>query len=93
VAADPFPNPLRLARDERLGLSLPETTEKRGTVYFINSAMELVFTRDYDVSDAFGGRYLYIPASDLRAGIPSGVYFVKASCGDKEFKWKVAIVQ
>ena len=93
AASDPFPNPLRLVRDQHLGLPLPGTSEKRGTVYFINAAMELVFSRDYDVSESFGGRYLYIPASDLRTGIPSGVYFVKASCGDKEFKWKVVIVQ
>jgi hypothetical protein len=62
-------------------------------VYFMNAALELVMSHEYDVTESFGSRFLYVPASDLRGGIPSGVYFVKATCGDKEFQWKVAIIQ
>ena len=93
VAADPFPNPVRVSRDSKLSLPLGGATEKRAAVYFLNAALELVMSREYDVTESFGARFLSVPASDLRDGIPSGVYFVKAICGDKEFQWKVAIIR
>lgn len=93
VAADPFPNPVRVAHDSKLGLPLNGSTEKTAVVYFVNAALELVMSHEYDVTESFGSRFLFVPASDLRNGIPSGVYFVKATCGDKEFEWKVAVIQ
>jgi hypothetical protein len=93
VVADPFPNPVRVSHDSKLNLPLGGSTEKRAVVYFLNAALELVLSREYVVTDLFGSRMLSVPASDLRDGIPSGVYFVKATCGDKEFQWKVAIIQ
>jgi len=93
VGADPFPNPVRVSHDSKLNLPFGGATEKRAMVYFLNAALELVMSREYDVTESFGSRLVYVPASDLRDGIPSGVYFVKAICGDKEFQWKVAIIQ
>ncbi|MCX6143260.1 MAG: hypothetical protein NTZ35_08575 [Ignavibacteriales bacterium] len=93
VAGDPFPNPVRISHDSKLNLPLSGSTEKRAVVYFLNAALELVMSREYDVTESFGSRLLSVPASDLRDGIPTGVYFVKARCGDKEFQWKVAIIQ
>jgi hypothetical protein len=93
VASDPFPNPVRLSRDSRLSLPLPAATENRGVVYLLNAAMELVMSREYEVSESFGSRFLLVPVADLRDRTPTGVYFVKARCGDREFQWKVAIIQ
>jgi hypothetical protein len=93
VAADPFPNPVRVSRDSKLNFPMGGSTEKRAMVYFLNAALELVMSREYDVTESFGSRLLSVPATDLRDGIPSGVYFVKATCGGKDFQWKVAIIQ
>ena len=93
IAADAFPNPVRVSHDSKLNLPVGGSTEKRAVVYFLNAAMELVLSLEYDVTESFGSRLLSVPASDLRDGIPSGVYFVKATCGEKEFQWKVAIIQ
>jgi hypothetical protein len=91
--ADAFPNPFHVAQDSKLALPLGGSTEKRATVYFLNSAMELILSRDYEVTESFGTKVLYISVSDLRNNVPSGIYYVKASCGDKEFQWKVAVIQ
>ena len=93
VAADAFPNPIHVSYDSKLNLPLGGSTDRRAVVYFLNAALELVMSREYDVTEAFGLRFLSVPASDLHDGIPSGVYFVKATCGDKDFQWKVAIIQ
>jgi len=93
ITADPFPNPVHVFYDAKLNLPLSGSTEKKAVVYFLNAALELVKSHEYDVIDSFGSRLLSVPASDLRDGIPTGVYFVKATCGDKDFQWKVAIIQ
>ena len=93
AASDPFPNPLRVSQDAKLGLPLGGSTEKKAVVYFLNAALELVLSREYNVTESFGLPVLFVPSSDLRNGVPSGVYFVKVMCGDKEFQWKVAILQ
>jgi hypothetical protein len=93
VASDPFPNPISVSRNSRLSLPLAGSTEKRSVVYFLNAALELIMSREYEVTESFGSRYVFVPSSDLRERTPSGVYFVKATCGDREYQWKVAIVQ
>jgi hypothetical protein len=92
-ASDPYPNPVRVSQDSKLSLTIAGATEKRATVYFLNAALELVLSREYDVTEVFGMKSLVIPSADLRDGLPSGVYFVKATCGDKEYQWKVAVIR
>lgn len=93
VASDPFPNPVRVSRDSKLNLPMSGSTERIAVVYFLNAAMELVMSHEYSVMESFGLRTLSVPVSDLRDRVPSGVYFVRATCGDKEFQWKIGIIQ
>ena len=93
MAPDPSPNPIRLSKDVKLVLPVQGATQDRVDVYIMNAAIELLFTKQYPVKPAFGNSYAEIPTVDLRSVLPTGVYYVFARCGDKEFKWKVAIIQ
>jgi len=93
MAPDPSPNPLRLSRDATLVLPIQDVTQGPGDLFFLNGALELVYSHQYQVRQTFGASYIDIPASDLRSAVATGVYFVVARCGDREFKWKVAIIQ
>ncbi len=87
------PNPFRLASDSRLVLPVDGNAVEPAEVFFLNSAAERVFARQYGVRQSFGVSVVEVPASDLRGGVATGVYFVVARCGDSEYRWKVAIVQ
>jgi hypothetical protein len=89
----PSPNPVRLSQDEKLVLPMVGASNGPAEVYVLNSALELVFSRQYSLRESFGSTYVDVPTSDLRGEVPSGVYFVVAKCGDAEFKWKVAIIR
>jgi hypothetical protein len=93
VTPNAGPNPLRLGSDLKLVLPISAYQAKRADVYFVNSALELVFSRGYDIQERFGRAVVEVPTTDLRAGLPSGIYHVMAKCGADEFKWKIAIVQ
>jgi hypothetical protein len=90
---EPSPNPVRLSQNEKLVLPVVGASNGPAEVYFLNSALELVFSRQYTLREAFGSRYVDVPASDIRGSVSSGIYFVVAKCGDAEFKWKVAIIR
>lgn len=92
-AADPSPNPVHLSRDTKLTLPVQGAPLGPADVYLLNGALELVYSHQYQVRQAFGTLSIEIPISDLRGAAATGVYFVVARCGDAEFKWKVAIVQ
>jgi hypothetical protein len=90
---EPSPNPVRLSQDGRLSLPMVGTTVGQAEIFIVNTALELVFSRQYALKESFGYRYVDVPTSDLRGGVASGVYFIVAKCGDSEFKWKVAIIR
>jgi hypothetical protein len=93
TAPDPSPNPVRLAQDSKLVLPVQGVTHDQAEVFLLNAAVELVYSRQYAVRQAFGNSYIEVPSADLRGLVPTGVYFVVARCGDNEYKWKVAIIQ
>jgi hypothetical protein len=90
---DPSPNPVRLAQDSKLVLSVQGASHDRAEVFLLNAAVELVYSRQYAVRQVFGNSYIDVPSADLRGSVPTGVYFVVVRCGDNEYKWKVAIIQ
>ncbi len=93
VAPDVSPNPIRLSRDLKLVLPVQGSTQGQAEIFLLNSALELLFSREYQVRQSFGNRYVEVPSADLRVSVPTGVYFVVARCGDSQYKWKVAILQ
>lgn len=93
TAPDPSPNPVRLSQDTKLLLPMVSGTENQAEVSFVNSALELAFSRQYPVTELFGTKFLDIPTSELRDAVKTGIYFVRARCGDAEFMWKVAVVR
>ena len=93
LAPDVSPNPLRLSQDQKLVLPVQGATQAQAEVFLLNSALELIYSRQYQVRQSFGNSYVDVPAGDIRGSAPTGVYFVVARCGDNEYKWKVAIIQ
>ncbi len=93
AAPDPSPNPLRLGQDAKLVLPVLGASGVEGEVFFVNSALELVFSRQYPVRESFGNQYIDVPTSDLRGTVATGVYFIMARCGEADFNWKIAIVR
>lgn len=87
------PNPLKLDQSTELVLPIENSAARDADVYFLTSAMELVFSRRYPVTASLAGRAVRVPTSDLQGGLATGVYFVLARCADAEFKWKVAIIR
>ena len=93
VAPDVSPNPINLSRDQKLVLPVQGATASTAEVFLLNASLELIYSKQYQVRQAFGNSYLDVPAGDLKAAVATGVYFVFARCGDQEFKWKVAIIK
>ena len=93
IAPDVSPNPLRLKQDQKLVLPVQGATQAQAEVFLLNSALELIYSRQYLVRQSFGNSYVDVPTGDIRGSTPTGVYFVVARCGDNEYKWKVAIIQ
>jgi hypothetical protein len=93
AVTDAFPNPVRLSLRHRLNLPVDGSSDKRAMLYFLNQALELMFSREYSVDASSGSRVVVIPSGDLRDALPSGIYFVRATCGGTNYQWKVAIIQ
>jgi hypothetical protein len=93
TAPDVSPNPLRLSQDSKLVLPVQGATQGQAEVFVLNSALELLYSRQYPVKQSFGNSYIDLPTADVRGAVPTGIYFVVAKCGDNEYKWKVAIIQ
>jgi len=93
AAPDPSPNPVRLSQDLKLVLSVQGAGTTQAEVFFMNTSLEVVYSRQYLVRQAFGAMYVDVPTADLLGRISTGIYFVVVRCGDNEFKWKVAIIR
>ena len=93
AAPDVSPNPLRLSQDSKLVLPVQGATQGQAEVFLLNSALELLYSRQYPVRQSFGNSYVDFPTADVRGAVPTGIYFVVAKCGDNEYKWKVAIIR
>lgn len=93
ISPGPSPNPLRLRHDTRLLLPIEGIIGQAADVYVLNGAAEQVFARQYEVRSSFGMTVAEVPTSDLRNDVPTGIYFVVARSGEREYKWKVAIIQ
>jgi hypothetical protein len=93
ISPGPSPNPLRLTQDSRLILPVTGSTTEPAEVYFLNNAAEQVFARQYAVRESFGMTVVEVPSSDLRSNVSTGVYFVFARCGGREYNWKVAVIR
>jgi hypothetical protein len=87
------PNPLRLSSGARLSLPVNEPANSSAQVYVLSAAMTMQFSAGYTVSNALGGRFVYIPASELQAHLASGIYFIIARINQTEYRWKVAVVR
>jgi hypothetical protein len=92
-APDPSPNPVRLSQDLKIVLSVQGAGTTPAEVFFVNSSLEMVYSRQYPVRQVFGTSYVDVPTADLLGKIATGIYFVVVRCGDNEFKWKVAIIR
>jgi hypothetical protein len=93
AAPDPSPNPVRLSQDVKLVLSVQGAGTTQAEVFFMNTSLEMVYSKQYLVRQAFGAMYVDVPTADLLGRISTGIYFVVVRCGDNEFKWKVAIIR
>lgn len=93
VSPGAAPNPLRLSKDTHLILPVSGGVTQPADVYFLNSALERVFARQYDIRQSFGISVVEVPVADILTVTSTGVYFVVAKCGSAQYKWKVAIFQ
>jgi hypothetical protein len=87
------PNPLSLGRMPVLTLPVDETSGPTASVWILSPSLDLVYSRDFPVEDQFGRRVVLISSTELQSSISTGIHFVVVRVGDKEFTWKVAIVQ
>ncbi|MBM2840079.1 MAG: hypothetical protein HW412_607 [Bacteroidetes bacterium] len=92
-APDPSPNPVRLSQDLKLVLSVQGAGATQAEVFLVNTSLEMVYSGQYPVRQAFGTTYVDVPTAGLLGRISTGIYFVVVRCGDTEFKWKVAIIR
>lgn len=90
---DPSPNPVRLSRDVKLVLSVQGASTTQAEVFLMNTSLEMVYSSQYPVRQAFGNTYVDVPTADLLGRVATGIYFVVVRCGDNEFKRKVAIIR
>jgi hypothetical protein len=87
------PNPLRISSDAHLALPVNELANTPAQVYFLSASMTLQYSANYMVSGAFGGSYIYVPASDLQLRLASGIYVVVARVNQREYRWKIAVIR
>jgi hypothetical protein len=87
------PNPLRLSEAHRLALPVNELPNSSAQICFLNSALAVEYSASYSVVESNGGRFIFVPSSDLRSHISSGVHFVVGSAGNSVYRWKVAVIK
>jgi hypothetical protein len=93
IATDAAPNPMHLSQVPRLALPMNEPLSSWAEIYFLNSALSLDYSGSYSVVSSNGGQYVFVPSSDLRSHLSTGVYFVVAQVGSSTYRWKVAVIK
>ncbi|MBM4170070.1 MAG: hypothetical protein FJ215_13080 [Ignavibacteria bacterium] len=91
--AIPYPNPLRPEAHPFLRLPVNEASAVPVDVGFYSSSLDRVFAGSFPVSDSFGQPEIIIPTGHITGKLPSGVYIVAVRVDQKEYRWKVAIIQ
>jgi hypothetical protein len=91
--ADASPNPFLLSKNTRLALPVNGPTSSLVHVFCFTVSMSLAFSGDYSVSNYSGGNVIFIPSTDLRSHLSSGIYFIIARTDNADFRWKVAVIR
>ncbi len=69
------PNPFLLSKATRLALPVNDPINSLVHVFCFTISMSLAFSGDYSVSNYSGGSFIFIPSTDLRSHLSSGIYF------------------
>ena len=90
---DASPNPFLPSKAVRLALPVKNASNSLAHVFFYRSSLSLAFSGDYSVSDYSGGRFIFVPSTDLQSRLSSGIYFIIARIDNSEYRWKVAVIR
>ena len=87
------PNPFLLSKAVRLQLPVNSASNSLAHVCFYRSSMSLAFSGNYSVSEYSGENFIFVPSTDLRSCLSSGIYFVIARIDNSDYRWKVAVIR
>jgi len=93
VQKEASPNPLRLSDNQTLVLPVDEPVASEAEVLIVGSSLDLAFSDRLAVTELYGKTVIAIPTQNLRSKIASGVYVVLARVGEREYRWKVAVIR
>jgi hypothetical protein len=94
IQGDAAPNPFNISYDQFLVLPMGEDLSKYAEVSFYNSAMDLAYSGQINLSYHLKGlRVLEIPNSSLQSKLSSGIYFVFAKTATNTYSWKIAVIR
>lgn len=93
IQSRPSPNPLSLGETPALTIPLDGSAGATASVWLLSASLDLVFNRDFTVTEQFGQKIVLVSSSELRSSVSTGVHFLVVRSGGSESTWKIAIVK
>lgn len=89
----PSPNPLRVQEATALVLPAEGSLAGNASVFLLTASFDLVFSGSYPISDLFGKQFVSVPTRDFAGNVSTGIHFVFLKTGQREYRWKMAIIR
>jgi len=89
----PSPNPLRIQDATTLALPAEGSLSGPASVFILTATFDLVFSGSYPVASVFGQATVTVPTRDFAGKVSSGVHFIYLKTGQREYRWKLAVIR
>jgi len=89
----PSPNPLKVQEATTLVLPAEGSLPGPARVFLLTTTFDLVFSGSYPISDLFGKQFVSVPTRDFAGNVSTGIHFVFLKTGQREYRWKMAIIR